>query len=109
MVVIRLALMMELTRFSSSTLEMCVAFQNLVRTLLGICRLRQSVSTGRPFSIDALCSGADPVRGGLEALINPKTPFSLLKSLGGRRADGVAGQGVFIAVLFGRVGRKSGM
>ena len=67
------------------------------------------MSTGRPFSIDAPCSGPDPVRGGIEALINPKTLFSLLKSLGDRRANGVTGQGVLIAVLFGRVGRKSGM
>ena len=58
------------------------------------------MSTGRPFSIGAHCSCPDPVRGGIEALINPKTPFSVLKSLGGRRADGVAGQEALIVILF---------
>lgn len=62
--------------------------------------VRQAVNTGRPFSIGAHCSCPDPVRGGIEALINPKTPLSLLKSLGGRRAYGVEGQEALIVVLF---------
>lgn len=76
----------------------------------GICGLRQSVSTGRPFSIGTplfWCRSRGKRRN--EALINPKAPFSLLKSLGGRRADGVAGpRGIYRSTLWeGR--KKSGM
>ena len=64
------------------------------------------MSTGRPPSTEALCSGPEPMREGAEVLINPKTPLSLSEVRRWQKSRWNRRSGAAISVLFHFQSRK---